>query len=395
MKKMLLSCIAAAMYFGATAQSWSVKADMPAGRKFSGAAAGSEVIYVIGGIDNVGVTADNFAYSPLANTWSSKTPMTYARGEFGVATVNGKIYAIGGYDGSAIVNYVEEYDPATDAWTTKAAMPTARSQFSLAVVQGIIYVTGGYPGSFTSTEAYNPATNTWTTKAPMPFGLLQNNGGVCLNNKFYVCGGKNLSSSVTYNSVYVYTPGTDSWTTAAAMPATRFGGATAVLHHKVYYFGGSTSVLLPTFNTDFCFDSVTQVWTSATPLLRQRTSSVAVTYGDEIYLFGGTDSNSNVVPWTHKFNPGTTGISGFSNNERSTMSVYPNPSNGSTVFLQVNTPSQEHISVTIYNTAGQLVKTIGVDNNEQSEVTFDVPGIYFIKAISNNLSLSSVVTIQQ
>lgn len=401
MKKVILICMAAFLSHTSFSQSWTVMADMPHQEKFCGAAVIDDVIYVVGGYDNAGnISANTYAYHPATNTWETKAPMNHPRGEFVLVAIKGQLYAMGGYNYSGVINSVEQYNPFTDTWTDKAPMITARSQFSGAYVQGSgspkIYTTCGFPSSFTNLEVYDITTDSWSTNTPMPYGVIQNNGATTMNGKLYVIGGKNYSSSTTYANTYVYTPSTDSWAAAPDMPVTRFGGPAVALNHKIYYLGGSTSVLTPTFNTNYCFDSATQTWSASLPLISQRSSAAAVAYGGSIYLFGGTDYTSSVIPWTHKFTPATPSTASVSNvaSSKNSLNIYPNPSLNKNVSVLVNAANDEVVTLYVYNSVGQLVKTQLINSNEQGELSFNVSGVYYITAKSASIDLSSNIIVQ-
>lgn len=398
MKKTILSLVAICSFSAIYAQAWTVMANLPGDRKFCGAATGDKFIYVMGGYDNGGgIHNENYAYNPTNNTWATVAPMPHQRGEFGVVAVAGKIYAMGGYDGSGTIDYLDIYNPATNTWTSGAAMPIARSQFSVAAVGGKIYVTGGYPGSFTNLDIYDPTTNTWTAGAPMPFGLIQNNGGAALGNKFYVIGGKDYSSSVTYNTTYVYEPATNTWNTAANLPATRFGGPATMLDGKIYYMGGSTSVLVPAFDNNYCYDAATNTWSSALPMISSRTSAATATFNKSIYIFGGTNSSSSVVNWTHKFTPDTSGSTTGINEqpeEAPVFSIYPNPTTDNGVQVALGSANMHgDATAEVYDVTGRLVQTLNIKYGTPANIHFDHQGEFIVSVTIGTRKTSKVVLV--
>lgn len=67
--------------------------------------------YSIGGIDQVGISETNYAYSVENNNWTIATSIPNPRSNLGMVEVNDVFFAIGGFDGNNWVNDNEMYEP--------------------------------------------------------------------------------------------------------------------------------------------------------------------------------------------------------------------------------------------------------------------------------------------
>lgn len=283
---------------------WIKKADMPTARYGSAIAEVNNKIYVIGGVDSVGVLNNNEVYDPVTNTWSIKANMPTARARCAAAVVNDKIYIIGGHDtlGPSQVNTNEEYDPNTNTWTTKANMPTARKFMSAFVVNSKIYVIGGgfditTGATYTENEEYNPTTNTWATKASIPTRRYGYAGGV-INNKIYIIGGGSNSNVVSTNEVY--DPVANNWISKASMPTARYSLTGTVLNNYIYAIGGlSTSG--SRLNIVEEYNPMKDSWSAKKPMIYARKNLAAVTVNAKIYAIGG--GNNSILNINEEYTP--------------------------------------------------------------------------------------------
>ena len=244
---------------------------------------------------------------PLVNatedSWITLESMSTPRYRLGVAVVDGKIYAIGGFSydsesGNSVVGTNEMYDPETNTWTTMASMPTARAAFAIAVCQNKIHVIGGTgtgdPLFSCDHEVYDPQTNTWETKEGREFGAY-----FCanvVNDKIYVIGGQVqwFPPCMARDQNIVYDPLTDTWADLAPIPVAVERYASTVVDNKIYVIGGidyssSTETALVQI-----YDTETDTWITGTnsPSVVIEAAAVA-TSGEfaskKIYVFGGID----------------------------------------------------------------------------------------------------------
>ncbi|MDI6892746.1 MAG: kelch repeat-containing protein [Actinomycetota bacterium] len=226
---------------------WQVKAQMMAGRRFTTGAQGSDgKIYVFGGFPgHYGHSmATVEAYNPKTDTWEAKAPLPRPRCCCAAVTgPDGKIYVIGGHDsttGWTMLNDVDIYDPGTNTWRKGAPMPTARCRIAATLgPDGKIYVAGGemYLKTF---EAYDPKTDTWQTRPSMPTGRRWPGAATGADGKIYVMGGYWGASYWGYPTgvVEAYNPTTNTWSAPTHLPTARAYLGTVTFGSKIYAIGG-------------------------------------------------------------------------------------------------------------------------------------------------------------
>lgn len=109
------------------------------------------------------------------------------------------------------------WDPIARAWSAVASMSVMRSTAGVAVLNNRLYVCGGRDGSscHRSVESYDPHTNKWTLRTPMN----RRRSGVAvgvLNGFLYALGGHDSPASnpsvCRTDTVERYDPATDTWT---------------------------------------------------------------------------------------------------------------------------------------------------------------------------------------
>ncbi|MFC1633210.1 kelch repeat-containing protein [Planctomycetota bacterium] len=287
----------------ATVGTWAQKADMPTVTSLHAAAVVDGTIYTMGGTDNMWGYADYwptvFAYDPQTDTWTRKADMPAGRARLATAVVDGKIYAIGGSPhADAEVSTVEMYDPATDVWSRRADLPRARNWLSASTVNGKIYAIGGkiYPSeSMVSTvEVYDPATDTWTRKANMPTARGMHSASV-VDGKIYVVGGVTGAYGPWISTVEMYDPVMDTWTRKTNMPTARTAHSSSALNGKIYVIGGANDwgYCLSTVEV---YDPATDSWARETDMPTARLSHSASVVDGRIYVVGGSLHPSSWTP---------------------------------------------------------------------------------------------------
>jgi N-acetylneuraminic acid mutarotase len=142
---------------------WSTKAAMPTARSYPAAGVVDGILYAVGGSNPfgsppLGSLPTLEVYDPVSNTWSTKAPMPTPRWYLAAGAVNEILYAVGGYQD---LSTVEAYDPASDNWTRVAPMPTGRGGLKVGVVNGGLYAVGGYDytagHALSTNEAFTPS----------------------------------------------------------------------------------------------------------------------------------------------------------------------------------------------------------------------------------------------
>lgn len=220
---------------------WSIKADLPLGARYSHyqeAVAG--LIYVMGGVVGGAAVQSCYAYNPVANTWSAALAvMTNVRQEGGSFVIGQYIHCVGGTDNGGTAqtsNY--RYDTVGNTWAVKAVLATARQGNRGSDYGGFGFSFGGDGANIARTDRYDPAGDSWTAKTAIPTGVRQV-ACATLFARIYLVGGLDGSSTVR-NLVQSYDPTADTWRGETNLPAARQNWAsTAVLNNVFYVAGGS------------------------------------------------------------------------------------------------------------------------------------------------------------
>ena len=86
------------------------------------------IFYVLGGVNEFGVSDSNFAYNPNNGEWTEKASLPTAGEHLASAVVDGKLYVVGGRAGGIGSNFDanDMYDPVKNTWTTLESMPSKR-----------------------------------------------------------------------------------------------------------------------------------------------------------------------------------------------------------------------------------------------------------------------------
>ncbi|XGW15073.1 hypothetical protein V3C99_000954, partial [Haemonchus contortus] len=111
-------------------------------RRTRGCKVVTEVIYVVGGMDERSVEC--LDPESTNRVWQYVAPLKQEREFTGVAAFEKIIYAVGGRDLTTVINNNERYNAATDQWTSDVApCPSDRCSFSVAGLEHHFYVVGG------------------------------------------------------------------------------------------------------------------------------------------------------------------------------------------------------------------------------------------------------------
>ncbi len=192
-----------------------------------------------GGAEHTG-TSWNLRYDPATDKWTSLKPMLQATATCAIAALNGKVYVIGGVDSVGIVHAVnQEYDPATDTWKLLKPMPTRRDHPGVEVVDSLIYVCSGgvRKVNVNAFEAYSPASDTWYKLPDIPTGRSDIGFGF-VRGRFYAFGGEWPG---IYDTNEEYDPVAGKWRSVIKMTETWKALGTAVVGDSIYSFGGYTA----------------------------------------------------------------------------------------------------------------------------------------------------------
>jgi N-acetylneuraminic acid mutarotase len=184
-------------------------------------------------------------------------------------------------------------------WTQLANMPFSTADQTAAAVNNKVYIIGGY--NTTSTNPLNinyqfdPVTNTYTQKANMPtarWGLI----AAPVSNIIYVLGGNQAGATVSAANE-AYNPATNVWQTKASLPA-------AIAHQGITGCSDGTDVYLfydgLTYRYNVAANSYTQLANMPNNVLSWGSCSYV---NGKIYLLGGYKNGGQ--PYTQIYDKAT------------------------------------------------------------------------------------------
>ncbi|HUT87380.1 MAG TPA: kelch repeat-containing protein [Candidatus Heimdallarchaeota archaeon] len=357
-------------------------------RRFWGAAAVEEQMFLVGGRDEHALSSGTVdVYLSEHEAWVAGTPMGVAREDAFVASVDGVLYVFGGLNHDQIpfadaergaVNLAEAtYTPQEPEapqividWAQRAPMPTPRYYGATALVDNVIYTIGGLEGQDPTgrvVEAYDPGSDTWTTKTPLPEGRF-NVAATAFEEKIYVFGGADVAGNVV-DTVDRYDPVTDTWEKAITrLPQPAAGVAVTVYEDRMYLFGGSRSsqMFVPAenyYNNVYAFDPETLTFEALPAMPVARNMATAGVIDDEIFVIGGMKS------------PGATANQCYRPKHR------PTTAQRWVLRAEMPLPHGGHVGVTIATMRTSAIFVLGGANTADI-YTYVYPGDYWVKAKS-------------
>ncbi|WP_167880711.1 Kelch repeat-containing protein [Leptospira yanagawae] len=278
--------------FDPTTLTFTQKTNMPTNRTHVVTALVGDKIYVMGGVRVIE------EFTPETNSWTVKASLPetayLAMGVGGYA--NNRFYGIGGYG-----NVVVYYDPANDTTThLKVLMGQARHYFASAIYNNKFYVFGGHNGSSTLNwiEVLDLVSNSWSKIGELPNGRHGFKAAV-LGNKIYLVGGNRGSSTLT--EVEIFDPETGSITTGTPMDTPRSYLSLCVNNGKMYAVGGNNGSTI--LNTIEEFDPTTNEWKYKRTMTTARTETACTFHENKLFVFGGRLGGSNYTNSVESYNP--------------------------------------------------------------------------------------------
>ncbi|KAF0759416.1 Uncharacterized protein FWK35_00018029 [Aphis craccivora] len=155
--------------FNLNTQKWqtvSEKISKSERRKF-GVGVLNNLIYTVGGLsgrsNDLTYLKSVECYDPSLDKWYPVAEMSIERCNVGVGVLNGIMYVVGGVDKLGIHKCVEAYSPSDGFWTPIANMHLCRENPVVVALDGLLYVIGGNTES-NSIEIYNPKIKSWSMK---------------------------------------------------------------------------------------------------------------------------------------------------------------------------------------------------------------------------------------
>lgn len=352
---------------------WFSMSSMPTPRYGATATVVPPFVYVIGGVThNQILVAAVERFDPVADQWETlaDTPEILRRDAVAV-NYNGSIYIFGGEnmaDGPAHIP-VEIFNPVWGIWETADSLAPPdylRSGTAATVVDDWIYFVGGTIGDDQPTNLvsrYSPLNQTWEN-CPSLNQARTSASAVTFNGAIYAIGGFGLSPVGTIER---YVPGQDHWVTLPFQitPRGYLSCATVcqtngqgTIDQSIYAVGGSNaSGVLDAVEV---FSEMEINATYSAPITQAREGHNLVYYDSMLIAIGGRTTTVNVVPLAHVEATIVETMIGI-DLERPLRPVqivghnYPNPFRHYTVIPTGIESNRDSVSVTIVNSAGQLI----------------------------------------
>ena len=264
--------------------SWRALAAVPSERTEVAAAAVGDRIWVLGGYAPDGATlATAEVYDTAADRWARGPDLPVAVNHAMAATLDGVLYIAGGNDGDGPSAQVARLDG--DRWRRLAPLPRGRSAGGLVALEGRLYLVGGVVdgGLAGDTQVYDPATDRWAAAPGLP--TPREHLGAASGGKVYVVGGRVGGLGGNLAAAEAFDPATGRWAGVADLPTARGGlAATATAGGQVVAVGGEASA---TFGEAEALEVASGRWRSLPPLPTPRHGLGVVAVGDTIYVLAG------------------------------------------------------------------------------------------------------------
>lgn len=210
-------------------------------------------LYVLGGIESLfdwRGSSKSFMYDPAKKTWERLGNMPKARGSAAVAAYGKVIYLVGGLEnlGRASTT-VSAFDTVTRTWRELPNLPEPRDHAGGVVVGGSFYLLGGRTGLPDWRKANTWAINLtatekgWVEKVKMPTAR----GGIAaaaIGDKIYTFGGEGNPESTkgVFEQNQVYDTKLDSWSEGPKMQHPRHGMGAVTVGGRIYVPGGGAVI---------------------------------------------------------------------------------------------------------------------------------------------------------
>ncbi len=218
-------------------------------------------------------------------SWEIVTEMATGKSRLATVAYENKLYLIGGQDESGITAQVAIFDPKTETWQQGQDKPTPAIDIQGLVLDDKAYIPGGCTLDEVSNrlEIYHPITDTWTSGTNLPEALCAY-AAVVYRKQIYVIGGWDGKDYV--NSFYVYHTKEDRWSILEQAYPINLGYAGAVVvGEKLYVVGGYDGK--DEFAQTTIYDFQRQDWQWGPTLTVARGGLGLVAIGDTLYAMGG------------------------------------------------------------------------------------------------------------
>lgn len=202
---------------------WQKLNNLPKGMSRMAAISYDNQIFLIGGVDSVGVRSNTSVFDPDTQEWKTLAEKPTAVSDISAVLLGGKLFVPGGTTGTDSPSSVlESYVIQEDCWEKLADLPYPVSRYGLAVFEGKIHLFGGWDGKqvLTAVLRYDSQEDRWTKIDDMPTPRMYHTA-LFVGNRFFIIGGSDGERPVNVNAVFqpfLDAQNSERWTTQKAIP---------------------------------------------------------------------------------------------------------------------------------------------------------------------------------
>lgn len=127
---------------------WTAAAPLPNARNHLASAVIDGTLYVLGGQHGHNETLVTqravHAYDPATDSWTERAQLPAGRSHMAVVVVGGQLYLLGGEEQHGVTeDEVFVYDPQADSWASATSLPEPRHSGVAAEIGGFVFYSGG------------------------------------------------------------------------------------------------------------------------------------------------------------------------------------------------------------------------------------------------------------
>jgi N-acetylneuraminic acid mutarotase len=387
MKKLVLLSALSLFGFAASSQTqtWTSLSGIPGGVHHPVTFAIGDYGYSVTGVSSFGAdTDDMLRYNPVTDSWSTMSDFPGGVRGFSIGLeYQGSGYIGFGYGAGQFKDDLWRFDTANNQWTQLADCPCkARRHPAMMAANGKIYVGLGNDNVSDLRDfwVYDISADSWSQLPNIPASSRHHPFMFALNGDVFA--GMGHGGNFIYKDWFKLDTVNNSWTTMNSFPGEARVAGTQFDHNGFGYVlsGDGDNHNFMATGEMWRYDSNNDSWSQQTAhpgVSRWAPGSFVI--GDTLYFFGGVNRATSSFPtdmFKYAFN--SAGI-GLDENNNSSFSLYPNPTNGILNFEGEN----EIREVQLSNINGQFIESYRAPTN-----SIELPnlpnGIYLIRIEDDN-----------
>ena len=260
----------------------------PNAHAYGAAAVHDGVLYVFGGYDDDGVSADVWAWQDGA--WQARAPMPTGRTHAAIGVWEDEIWLVTGFNSGAQAS-VEVYDPVDDTWSTRSPFPTALENVGYAQDGSTLYVVGGYNGSVQGT-IYKLDMSDGAVTLGINLGYFRDRVACAVHEgELWTMGGQ-TSNSMQFDFVEIYDPVSNTGRPGPVLTEARSNASAVDLDGTLLVIGGGRTMSGSPATLDLIEQLVGDAFQVVDHLDGPRTMSTVTSCEDTVYIIGGADETA-------------------------------------------------------------------------------------------------------